>query len=77
MIKENWYFDLYSHHPFPSTVCLEKNDLPTSWANRHPLKKRPPIGKYFFFKDPWFDTGKRNIGHESFKNDVTGPKSLK
>jgi hypothetical protein len=30
MIKENTTYGLISPWPSPSTVCLEKNDLPTS-----------------------------------------------
>jgi len=46
--KKNWLIDLYSHQPFPSANCLEKNDLPTSCGKPTSFEKTTSHWKNFF-----------------------------
>jgi len=58
--RENWwkkirFIDFYSHRPFPSGSCLEKNDLPTSSGKTTSFEKTTSHWKKIFFPNPyWF-----------------------
>ena len=47
--RKSDFFDLYSHQPFPSGGCLEKNDLPTSCGKPTSFEKTTSHWKKNFF----------------------------
>ena len=76
-LKKIRLIDLYSHGPFPSGSCLEKNDLPTSSGKTTSFEKTTSHWKKNFPQTPFIFIGKWCIYYESFKNDITGLKRLK